>query len=52
MVTYKSDAHPADILAEVNHSLGIGVRRVRYQPPDGPDISDLKAALGEELFPS
>jgi hypothetical protein len=42
---------PADqVLAESRALLGIGPRRVHYRP-DGPDVSGLKAAIGEDLFP-
>jgi hypothetical protein len=34
-----------DVREEVNHLLGIGARRVRYQP-DRPDVSWLREEMG------
>ena len=31
---------PHATMAEVRHTLGIGVRRVRFQPPDMGDLAD------------
>ncbi len=45
-LTIEPDRGPADIRDEMNHQLGIGARRVRYQPPDRPDVSALREELG------
>jgi hypothetical protein len=37
---------PGELLAEIQHQLGIGVPRARYRPPDGPDVSGLAEGLG------
>lgn len=45
-LTIEPERSPADIREEVNHLLGVGVRRVHYRPPDRPDISGLRDGLG------
>ena len=44
-LTIEPEHTPADVRDEMNFALGIGARRVRYRP-DGPDVSDLREAMG------
>lgn len=44
-LTIEPPADPADVREAVNHQLGIGARRVRYQPPD-PHVQALREELG------
>lgn len=44
-LTIEPDRGPADVREEVNHLLGVGARRVRYQP-DRPDVSWLREEMG------
>lgn len=45
-LTIEPERSPADVIEEMNRLLGVGVRRARYQPSDGPDVSALKAQMG------
>ena len=35
-----------EVIDAVKHELGISARRVRYAPPDGPDVHGLADDLG------